>query len=148
MNFREIASWKKVLLADLEYVSSEFMEKIDEHSVVILTGKAGSGKTTFISSLFPDLKIQSPTYSIINEYFNFAHADFYRIEDTDEIFNLELELYLDGKDYFFVEWGKDYLRTISKLIDPDWQIYELIINSNEIDSSVSSRNYILSKFIS
>ena len=55
----------------------------------------------------------SPTYSIINEQDDFAHADFYRIEDAEELIHLEMELYAEGKNYFLIEWGLPFLNEIN-----------------------------------
>ena len=54
-------------------------------------------------------QVISPTYSLINDYGETVHGDFYRLVNPEEIVQLELELYLESADYFLVEWGKQYL---------------------------------------
>ena len=47
---KEVRSWKKVYLGDLESLISEFKDALDKPSVVILTGEVGSGKTSFVQT--------------------------------------------------------------------------------------------------
>ena len=142
--------WKKVFENDLENIVIELKEFLDTPSVVILTGEVGAGKTTFTKKFvdFEEGSVMSPTYSIVNEVGEVCHADFYRLHSADEIEHLELELYLDDKDYFLVEWGKPYLSTIQRSLGSDFSYYELKIDTNENSSSeskVPSRNYYLEK---
>ena len=73
----------------------------------------GSGKTTFIKSLASYLGVtesmSSPTYGIINEYHaasnsKMFHFDLYRLNSSDELFDLGFEDYISGNHYVFIEW--------------------------------------------
>jgi len=141
-----IKKWNDIFEGDLENFSKELKSIIPSPSVIVLSGPVGAGKTTFTKFFIgddQDVEVCSPTYSVINENGNCAHADFYRLKSSEEVVHLELELYLEDKEYFLVEWGKPYLKEISRNLDDDWEIFELIfeINSNEaIQSGAFSRN--------
>jgi tRNA threonylcarbamoyladenosine biosynthesis protein TsaE len=127
MNKKEIRQWKKVLLSDLSYVAFELKEVIEKPSVIILNGIVGAGKTTFVKSFLEDSKVTSPTYSVINETVDAVYADFYRLKDISEISALEIPLYLEGKNYFLVEWGEKFLRPLTREIPEEFNFYFLDI---------------------
>ncbi|MCL4165408.1 UNVERIFIED_CONTAM: hypothetical protein GTU68_057859 [Idotea baltica] len=73
----------------------------------------GAGKTTFVKYLINALTgysgVNSPTFSIINEYENsngkpIYHMDLYRLETIDEALNIGLEEYLDSGNLCLIEW--------------------------------------------
>ncbi len=148
-----ILSWKKILEQDLDYISDELKEHLTGRSCIIFTGEVGAGKTTFIqhfmkSGTTKTDDILSPTYSIINEQGVFAHADFYRIDDSEEIIHLEMGLYAEGKEYFLIEWGMPYLHAIRAQLGEQFNYYELIIDINlGEDPTISSRNIHLKKIL-
>jgi len=144
-------SWKKVLEQDLEYIGEELREQLEGKTCIILTGEVGAGKTTFIQHFMKgfiegDDEFLSPTYSLINEQGCCAHADFYRIEDPEEIIHLEMGLYAEEKEYFLIEWGKPYLKEIRSQLGEQFSYYELIFEINSAESdSLMSRNIHLQK---
>lgn len=139
-----VKEWKKASLADLIYVVSELKEVLTEPSVLILSGEVGAGKTTLVQS-FTDLpETTSPSYSVINEFGDILHADFYRIKDREELVHLELSLYLEGKNFFFIEWGMEYLHDLKRELGFEYNYYELLIEIYESKETKSSfRNYTL-----
>lgn len=81
--------------------------------VWLFEGTMGSGKTTLIKALAEELgfagAVQSPTYSLINEYElplsrKIIHMDLYRINSIEEAFEAGVWDYLKGNDYCFIEW--------------------------------------------
>ncbi len=73
----------------------ELAEFLRPGDVVGLVGDLGAGKTTLVqgvvSGLDPPegLYVNSPTFTIVNEYparIPVRHFDFYRIQDSDELF--------------------------------------------------------------
>lgn len=131
MRERLVRQWKKVFESDLSYISLELKDIIKSPSMIILEGPLGAGKTTFAKQFINDGETLSPTYSIISESETVLHADFYRIKSKEEVFHLELPLYLEDKQYFLVEWGKLHLRTIAKELPQDFSVYLLGIQVNE-----------------
>lgn len=141
-----VRTWKKVLENDLDYLAAELREAVEKPAVIILSGPVGAGKTTFTKKFVKDMPIQSPTYSVINEAGEIAHADFYRIKDPQEIIHLELPLYLEDKEFFLIEWGMPFLREIARSVEENFSLYELEIEINgdgEMDKHIASRNFVL-----
>jgi len=91
--------------------------------IILLSGEVGVGKTTLIKEILKILKVNdnvnSPTFSIINEYFtrdkkNIYHIDLYRIKHIDELHSIGFFEYLDSKNLCFIEWG-DIIEEILKV---------------------------------
>ena len=80
---------------------------------IALNGTLGAGKTTFARGVLQGLgfeeEVPSPTFAIVQQYetpevrIPIAHADFYRIEEADEIQELGLDdILMDGA--LIAEW--------------------------------------------
>lgn len=139
-----LRGWKKVFLSDLKYIVNEMKDTLERPTCLVLTGDVGAGKTSFCKIFTENLEggeTLSPTYAIVSESRRIVHADFYRLEEADEMCHLELGLYSEDKDFFLVEWGKKYLAELKKELSR-YHFYELKIEVNE-DSPQSSRNYYL-----
>lgn len=152
MNTKLIRDWKKVFVSDIGYISYELKEIVKPNAVIFLEGAMGSGKTTFAKNfLGENEETMSPSYSVIYEVGQNLHADLYRIEDKQEIFQLEIPLYLENKNYFLVEWGKKYFSTLSREIPDTFSYYLLEIDVNSSaqkeseETSSFSRNFLLSE---
>ena len=83
--------------------------KAQKSAVVLLHGEMGAGKTYFVThvmkELDPNVKVTSPTFTIINQYGeNIFHADLYRIKDVRELQNTDFFEILGGDNIFFIEW--------------------------------------------
>lgn len=142
MNLNELSEWKKVLESDLEYLAIEIKETVGDRALIILDGEVGAGKTTFVKEFLKGEATQSPSYNILTETRSALHADFYRIEKTEEIMYLELELYLSEKKYFLVEWGKKFIHTLSREVPEAFDFYFLEIKMHE---NPEFRNFKLSE---
>lgn len=93
----------------------QLLEK-DKNSIYDFSGKMGAGKTTFIKAICKSLKVQqivnSPTFSIVNEYTTedgqiIYHFDFYRIKDTQEALDIGIEEYLYSGNLCLMEWAEN-----------------------------------------
>jgi len=83
-------------------------------AVVALYGGLGAGKTAFVRGLAVGLginaAISSPTFTIVNEYFNkipLFHFDMYRLENETELFDIGWDDYLDRGGVCAVEWSEN-----------------------------------------
>ena len=88
--------------------------------VVELAGDLGAGKTTFARGLLRELgvsgQIRSPSYALLETYeaggWQVLHLDLYRLLDPEELENLGVRDYHDGRCLWLVEWpgkGEGYL---------------------------------------
>ncbi|WP_031525796.1 tRNA (adenosine(37)-N6)-threonylcarbamoyltransferase complex ATPase subunit type 1 TsaE [Dyadobacter crusticola] len=99
-------------LEELEQVSAELMQFGKDIPVWLFEGHMGAGKTTLIKAICRHLgvqsHVQSPTFSLVNEYAAgqdaVFHFDFYRIKDETEALDMGIEEYFDSGSFCFVEW--------------------------------------------
>ncbi|MEG3868307.1 MULTISPECIES: tRNA (adenosine(37)-N6)-threonylcarbamoyltransferase complex ATPase subunit type 1 TsaE [unclassified Microcoleus] len=119
-------------------------------TVILLQGDLGAGKTTLVQGIAEGLgisdSIESPTFTLINEYFGgripLYHLDLYRLE-PDEVEALHLESYWDGLEMDLgivaIEWAErlqykpeNYLQISLSYLDNGRQI-EVIGNGDLLD---------------
>jgi len=93
-------------------LAAEFANRIRQGDVVVLNGQLGAGKTFFIKHVLLELGIDtvnSPSFAIINEYkekIKFYHADFYRLKNIEELYDIGWQDYLNNDEaVLFIEWG-------------------------------------------
>ena len=129
-------SWKKIAEDQLDELVADLKKQIAVPALIMLTGEVGAGKTTLVQHFIEGETVASPTYSLLNEYHESVHGDFYRISNVAEIMHLELALYLQDKKYFFVEWGMPYLQEIVRELEYSYHLYEL-----KIEIGPQWRNY-------
>jgi tRNA threonylcarbamoyladenosine biosynthesis protein TsaE len=134
---------------------SEFKDSMAHPLVLFIEGPVGAGKTTFVKAfvqeernehdLKPSAPVQSPSYSLINEYDSILHADLYRLEKKDDLIQLELPMYLEEKEFILIEWGERYSREIMREIGDEFKYYLLKIDMNAATDNTQklSRNYSL-----
>ncbi len=100
-------------LNDIEKTAKDFLKIADNYKVFAFAGDLGAGKTTFISALCNQLKVDetvsSPTFSIIQEYKTKSgkiiyHIDLYRIKNKEEAMDAGIEDCLNSDEICFVDW--------------------------------------------
>ncbi len=109
----------------MEYItnSAEQTEQLGEKlagavsagTVIAYTGDLGAGKTAFTRGLARGLgidgRVTSPTFTIVNEYeggrLPLFHFDMYRLESSDELFDIGWEDYLARGGVCAVEWSEN-----------------------------------------
>ena len=100
--------------AQLPEAAKQFVQAMNQNTVFAFYGKMGAGKTTFIKAICEELGvtdvINSPTFSIVNEYRSdttgelIYHFDFYRIKKIEEVYDMGYEDYFDSGAVCFIEW--------------------------------------------
>jgi tRNA threonylcarbamoyladenosine biosynthesis protein TsaE len=138
---KPIKSWPTIKMNEVSRVASELKKILKAPCFIALEGDLGAGKTTLVNAFTSLLgeKTTSPTYSIVVEGQAFIHADFYRLENAEEIVYLELGQISSERDYFFAEWSMKYLDILSEELAYQ-QYYKLEIELVE-DSSEDTRSY-------
>lgn len=110
---------KKIQIKDLKSLpeaAKEFMDNMGNANVFTFRGEMGAGKTTFIRELVrqmgvgEDLAVNSPSFSIVNEYRSditgalIYHFDLYRLENIEEALDIGIEDYLESGVICLIEW--------------------------------------------
>lgn len=99
-------------LTETENLAKKIAKKIENGMVILLYGDIGAGKTTFTKFLLNNLGVNSivssPTFTLLNEYngvFPVYHFDMYRIQSSDELYELGFEDYINSKISPYVKTG-------------------------------------------
>lgn len=106
-NITQIQDWQNVV--------EEILPQL-KHNIFLLKGNLGAGKTTFTQFLLKTLgsqdEVNSPTYSIVNEYNTpkgkIFHFDLYRLKNIEEVYDIGIEEYLDNAFLCIIEWPEVY----------------------------------------
>ena len=107
----------EIVIKDLEGLrpaAREFIQAINGRTVFAFYGKMGAGKTTFVKAICEEMGVtdvvNSPTFSIVNEYHTepddelIYHFDFYRIKKLDEAYDMGAEDYFYSGNLCLIEW--------------------------------------------
>ncbi|HQG32867.1 MAG TPA: tRNA (adenosine(37)-N6)-threonylcarbamoyltransferase complex ATPase subunit type 1 TsaE [Deltaproteobacteria bacterium] len=82
--------------------------------IVLLHGDLGAGKTLLTKGIAEGLGVEdpstvvSPSFTLVNVYkarLDIVHVDLYRL-DSDEVYDLGLEDYMDQEHVIVVEWAE------------------------------------------
>ncbi|MFC2188212.1 tRNA (adenosine(37)-N6)-threonylcarbamoyltransferase complex ATPase subunit type 1 TsaE [Fulvivirgaceae bacterium LMO-SS25] len=132
-------------LAELENIALKIINHIGSKGIWLVEGQMGAGKTTLIKALCKKLGVRdtvnSPTFSIVNEYENGAgepiyHFDFYRIKNIEEAKELGFDEYLYSGNLCLIEWSS----LVMELIDtPYWRI-DILVNDDDSRIITLSQN--------
>ena len=107
--------------AETENLGKEFANRLKRGDFVAMFGDLGVGKTAFIrgvaSVLCPGVRVQSPTYTIVNAYggnIPVYHFDMYRINGFDNLYSTGFFDYLDAGGVLVIEWSENVLEFLPK----------------------------------
>ena len=128
-------------LSEIEKASNFVLKNVNR-DVILITGEVGMGKTTLIKEYCKLIGVEeivnSPTYTLINEYQNksskIVHMDLYRVEDINEVNELGLFEYFD-KNIVIIEWPE----IILKMIDVKYSLINITF-INEKERKLSIKN--------
>ena len=124
-------------IADLAAAAQTFVENMGDETVYAFYGEMGAGKTTFINALTRALGVEddivnSPSFSIVNEYRSdttaelIYHFDLYRIESLDEAMDIGIEDYFDSGALCLLEWPE----RISEMLPDDTVPVTITVNDD------------------
>ena len=98
---------------DTEHIGEELGRTLSPGSVVAYIGGLGMGKTAITRGLARGLgctgRVTSPTFTIVNEYSGTVplfHFDMYRLDSSDDLFDIGWEDYLTRGGVCAVEWSE------------------------------------------
>ncbi len=121
----------------INIAAQNFIKNVKDKKVFAFYGEMGAGKTTFIKAVCENLGVEdminSPTFSIINEYSTtnedtIYHMDCYRIEKESEAMDIGVTDYLYSGNYCFIEWPEK----IERLLPDDVVRVKITEIENEI----------------
>ena len=100
---------------ETEKIAYDFAKTLSGGEIITLDGDLGAGKTAFVRGLALGLgisdNVSSPTFTIVNEYHSgnipLMHFDVYRIESSDEMYDIGWEEYISKGAVVVVEWSKN-----------------------------------------
>lgn len=128
-------------LSVLPELVSQVILAMEKRPVLFLKGNLGAGKTTFSQSLLAALgvsdQVTSPTFNIVNTYYDTAnkavyHFDLYRIKHPAELDDIGFHEYIDSSRPCLIEWPE--------IIEGDFQDPHLVL---EISHQDTTRHYAL-----
>ncbi len=113
-------------------VAREFAKNLKAGDVITLDGDLGAGKTAFTRGVAEGLGITdavvSPTFTVVNEYVNgkipLFHFDVYRIDSSDDLYDIGWEDYLNRDGIIMVEWAS----VVEDIFD--MPVYKITITKN------------------
>ena len=103
-----------------QWFTKEYLKDMEGSVVVALSGELGAGKTQFTKGIGKELgskdMVNSPTYTIINEYsydgHTLAHMDTWRLTDDEDLKRSGLVEHLDEGRVVVIEWADKFYQEI------------------------------------
>ena len=111
---------------ETEQIGESLACRLRAGDVIAYAGGLGAGKTAFTRGLARGLgfrgRVTSPTFTIVNEYegtLPLFHFDMYRLESSDELFDIGWEDYLARGGVCAVEWSEKVADALTDAIRID-----------------------------
>lgn len=115
MNLSKTTEIGPFSLNEINDIAQQLIAAINNYHLIAFYGEMGMGKTTLIKAVCQQMQvednIQSPTFSIVNEYHSvngeiIYHFDFYRMKNEEEALDFGVEEYFYSGNYCFMEWAE------------------------------------------
>lgn len=115
MNLSKTTEIGPFSLHEINDIAQQLIATINNYHLIAFYGEMGMGKTTLIKAVCQQMQvednIQSPTFSIVNEYHSvngeiIYHFDFYRMKNEEEALDFGVEEYFYSGNYCFMEWAE------------------------------------------
>ncbi len=99
---------------ETRFLGKSIGERLQGGEIILLHGDLGAGKTLLAKGIAEGLGIEgsttvvSPSFTLVNIYkarLDIVHVDLYRL-NSDEIYDLGLEDYMDLEHIMVVEWAE------------------------------------------
>ena len=98
--------------AETRALGEKLAERLQPGDVLLLEGDLGAGKSELTRGIAKGLgvteTVTSPSFTILNVYesgrFQLYHFDWYRLESSEELYELGMDEYLGGDGIAVVEW--------------------------------------------
>ena len=120
---------------DTEELGRRLGERVAPGTVIAYTGDLGAGKTAFTRGMAQGLgvpgQVTSPTFTIVNEYEGptpLFHFDMYRLNGSEDLFDIGWEDYLSRGGVCAVEWSEQVADAL-----PEGTVYVTLTRHPEHD---------------
>ena len=98
--------------AETRELGERLAERLKAGDVILLEGELGAGKSELARGIARGLgvteTVTSPSFTILNVYESgripLYHFDWYRLESSEELYELGMDEYLGGDGIALVEW--------------------------------------------
>lgn len=107
-----------VSLEMLPQAAAQIASILQPGHVILVDAPMGYGKTTLAKQLVAALggnaqEVTSPTFSLVQSYplssnRVFHHIDLYRLDNTEDLYDLGMESYLTNNAIVYIEWPQHY----------------------------------------
>ena len=113
---------KVLTFNQIDVLAKKLANYVEENTVIALIGDLGTGKTTFTKIFAKELgvkeNLKSPTFNYVLEYLSgrlpLYHFDVYRLCNSEEIYEIGYEDYINNGGVALIEWANIILEDLPK----------------------------------
>lgn len=104
---------KNLSFLEIDRIAEKLAKYVEPNTIIALIGELGTGKTSFSKSFAKGLgvkeSLKSPTFNYVLEYLEgrlpLYHFDVYRLGDSQEIYEIGYEDYINNGGVALIEWA-------------------------------------------
>ena len=113
---------KVLTFNQIDELAKKLANYVEENTVIALIGELGTGKTTFTKTFAKEFgvneNLKSPTFNYVLEYLSgrmpLYHFDVYRLCNSEEIYEIGYEDYINNGGVALIEWANIILEDLPK----------------------------------